>query len=75
MSVVPEGDDIWKVAGTWWPGSTTIKTRQEEGYEINIQWPMDDGTSLPVSGTITYEKPKLFDQVRRKYLAAKRGGR
>jgi hypothetical protein len=41
---------------------------------IEILWPMEDGTSMPVRGTITYEKPAQFDQARKKYLAAKRGG-
>ena len=75
MKVTPAGEDLWKASGTWWPGSTTIKTRQQGGYEIKILWPTDDGTSIPVSGTITFEKPKLFDQIRRKYIAATRGVR
>lgn len=75
MKVTPKGEDVWKATNTWWPGTTTIKSNKEFGYEINILWPVDDGTPFPVRGTISYEKPELFDQVRRKYLAAKRGGR
>lgn len=75
MTVTPTGEDVWKATSTWWPGTTTIKATKEDGFEINILWPGDDGTSIQVRGTITFEKPELFDQVRRKYLAAKRGGR
>jgi len=73
MTVTPAGDNLW-TASNIWLGPTKIKTRQKGGYEIEILWTMKDGTSLPVHGTITFKKPELFNQVRKKYLAAKRGG-
>lgn len=74
MTVTAAGDDVWTVSNSWFPGPAKILSRQQGGYAIEIQWPMEDGTSLPVRGTITYAKPKLFDQARKKYLAVKRGG-
>lgn len=74
MTVKQTGDNIWSVSNSWLPESTKINTMQEGGYEIEILWPMEDGGSFPVRGTITFEKPDLFDQARKKYLAAKRGG-
>jgi len=73
MRVAPTGEDQWTASDTWFPGPTKITKRQEGGYGIEILWPMEDGTSLPVKGTITYEKPESFDQARNRYLAAKRG--
>ena len=74
MTVKQTGDNIWSVSNSWLPESTKIKTMQKGGYEIEILWPVEDGSSFPVHGTITFEKPELFDQARKKYLAAKRGG-
>lgn len=74
MTVSSAGDNIWTVSNSWFPESTKINTRQKGGYEIKILWPMEDGSSFPVHGTITFEKPEYFDQARKKYLAAKRGG-
>lgn len=74
MTVKQTGDNIWSVSNSWFPESTKIKTMQKGGYEIEILWPVEDGPSFPVHGTITFEKPELFDQARQKYLAAKRGG-
>lgn len=73
MRVVKAGEDQWTASDSWFPGPVTITTRERGGYEIEILWPMEDGTSLPVKGTITYEKPESFDQARKKYLAANRG--
>jgi len=73
MTVTAAGDDVWTVSNTWFPGSAKITSRQQGGYNIEILWPIEDGTSMPVIGTITNEKPELFDQARKKYLAAKRG--
>ncbi len=75
MTVTPAGANLWTVSNTWFPGPTKITTKQKGGYDIEILWPMENGTVLPVHGTITFEKPALFDQARKKYLAAKRGGR
>ena len=74
MTVKQTGDNIWSVSNSWLPESTKIKTMQKGGYEIEILWPVEDGSSFPVHGTITFEKPELFDQARKKFLAAKRGG-
>ncbi|GGD40333.1 hypothetical protein [Muriicola marianensis] len=73
MDVLPAGKEIWTANESWFPGPTTIKARQLGGYEFEIIWPLEDGSTMPVRGTITYEKPRLFDQARSKYLAAKRG--
>jgi hypothetical protein len=73
MTVTPAGDNLWTTANSWFPGPTKITTNQNGGYEIEILWPKEDGTTFPVRGTITYEKTELFDQARKKYLAAKRG--
>ena len=73
MTVIAAGDDVWRVSNSWFPGPAKIISRKQGGYSIEILWPMEDGTSMPVRGTITYEKPELFDQARIKYLAAKRG--
>lgn len=74
MTVTPAGDNLWTVSDSWFPESTKINARQKGGYEIEILWPTEDGSFFPVHGTITFEKPELFDQARKKYLAAKRGG-
>lgn len=74
MTVKQTGDNIWSVSNSWLPESTKINTMQKGGYEIEILWPVEDGPSFPVRGTITFEKPALFDQARQKFLAAKRGG-
>jgi hypothetical protein len=73
MTITAAGEDVWNVSNSWFPGPTKIQSRKQGGYVIEILWPMEDGTSMPVRGTITYDKPKEFDQARKKYLAAKRG--
>jgi hypothetical protein len=73
MTVTPAGDHLWTTSNSWFPGPTKITDRKTGGYDIEILWPMENGGALPVHGTITMEKPALFDQARRKYLAAKRG--
>ena len=73
MTVTAAGEDVWTVSNSWFPGPAKITSRQQGGYFLEILWPMEDGTSMPVRGTITYEKPDLFDLARKKYLAAKRG--
>jgi len=73
MTVVPLGEDQWTASDSWFPGPVKITKRKKGGYDIEILWPMEDGTTLPVKGTITYKKPEFFDQARKKYLAAKRG--
>jgi hypothetical protein len=72
-TVTASGEDVWTVSNSWFPGPAKIRSRQQGGYAIEILWPNEDGTSMPVRGTITFEKPELFDQARKKYLAAKRG--
>ncbi len=73
MTIKQTGDNIWTISSSWIPGSTKINTMQKGGYELEILWPMEDGSTFPVQGTITFEKPDSFDQARKKYLAAKRG--
>ncbi len=73
MTITPAGDNVWTAFDTWFPGPTKIKAIKGGAYEIEILWPIEDGTSMPVRGTISSEKPELFNQARRKYLTAKRG--
>lgn len=72
MNVVQAGKGVWAISDDWFPGETKITSREQGGFEIEILWELEDGGVYPVSGVITYNKPKEFDAARNHFLATKR---
>lgn len=75
MKVDQAGEGVWNISRDWFAGETKITSREQGGFEIEIQWPLDNGGILPVRGIITYNKPAGFDAARKRFLAAKRNRR
>jgi len=72
MKVEQAGEGVWNISRDWFAGETKITSREQGGFEIEIQWPLERGGVFPVRGTITYNKPAGFDAARKRFLAAKR---